>query len=155
MKINFYPDHDDLELIKSAEEYQEIWIKESARIIETIERLTGLKFTENTINAVVIEGVSRSHPLSLRASYPIETKKATLVHELFHRLIPGKEDEIHKLLDLILYDVWIDLWGEDFAKKQVKVESERQPLYKDAWDWALSLTREQRAAKFKELIGSK
>ena len=43
------------------------------------------------IRAIVYEGISNSGykriPMRMRASYPPDTKRATLVHELAHRLI--------------------------------------------------------------------
>jgi hypothetical protein len=65
----------------------------------------------------------------LRASYPMDSKRSALVHELGHRLIdqlgtrPSDLDE-HRVLDLFLYD------------------------YEAAWRWALSLTNEERASRF-------
>ena len=74
-----------------------------------MERLTGLGFVDRQIDAIVFEGVSRSGsrdvPMSLRGSYPLDTKKSALVHELGHRLIaqltarPRDLDE-HRVLDL-------------------------------------------------------
>ena len=85
-----------------------------------MERGSGLTFLENHVNAVVFEGVSQSgagdRPMYLRASYPADVKKATLVHEHGHRLIaqlrirPTDLDE-HRVLFLFLYDVWESLWG--------------------------------------------
>ena len=64
----------------------------------------------------------------LRASYPTETKRGTLVHELAHRLaadVPFKGDH-HELIFLFVYDVWVDLWGQPFADDQVRIESLRK-----------------------------
>jgi hypothetical protein len=100
--------------------------------------------------------------MMLRASYDAETKKAALVHELCHRLMLGntlrdlnlKETAAlldHKVIDLILYDIWIDLWGKEVADRQVRVEAKRQHLYKEAWQWALVLSRAERRAAFERL----
>jgi hypothetical protein len=86
-------------------------------------------------------------------------KRATLIHELGHRLlvpirIPKSKDlDEHKVLFLILYDVWEQLYGKEFADRSVEVEKQRKGLYdyEAAWKWALSLSKEQRAAEFKEL----
>ena len=100
--------------------------------MDAMERATGLRFLETHVNAVVFEGTSRSglgdSPMDLRASYPADVKKATLVHEHGHRLIaqlttrPADLDE-HRVLDLFLYDVWESLWGRDLADQQVTFES--------------------------------
>lgn len=170
MKIFFHPDCDDKELLKAAEEYQQIWDIESKKMLETIEKISGLSFKEKFINALVIEEMSRSHPLTLRASYHNGQKRAVLVHELCHRLIAGNvvinerkrkldkkkllalSTERHKLLDLILYDILIDLYGEDFADKNITIESKRQNFYKEAWQWALSFNREQRSELFSKFV---
>jgi hypothetical protein len=98
--------------------------------------------------------------MKLRASYPPETKKATLIHELGHRLIipiriPKEKVELdeHRVLFLILYDLWERLYGEGFADEQVEVEKKRRGAYdyESAWRWALSLSKAERAAQFKEL----
>jgi hypothetical protein len=93
-------------------------------------------------------------------SYPANTRKATLVHELGHRLIAtvGREDvEDHPILFLFLYDVWIDLWGNEFADVEVQVESRRRGLYdyESAWKTALSMTPAERASKFREFAQRK
>jgi hypothetical protein len=111
------------------------------------------------------------------------SKKATLIHELGHRLeaelfhqgeplagrhcdsgaaacpnqpgspvkrLPG-EDE-HKYLFLWIYDVWVKLYGREFADALVAVEKQRGRMYPAAWDFAMSFTAEERAAKWKELL---
>ena len=88
-------------------------------------------------------------------------KKATLVHELGHRLNvqlhkrPGDIDE-HRILFLYLYEVWTALYGKDFANRMVEVEKKRKGLYdyESAWNWALALTRDERAAKLREIVKS-
>src|SRR5687768_8545378 len=123
MNITFYPDSDDQKLITATEEYKKIWVQDGKRIIVVIEKVSGLKFKESFINAIVYEGISNSHPLALRSSYDVAIKKGTLIHELLHRLLVGNKVhidsnssnnvslEVHKVLDLILYDIWIELFG--------------------------------------------
>jgi hypothetical protein len=90
----------------------------------------------------------------LRASYQYATKKATLVHELGHRLIAkqSKADN-HPILFLFLYDVWVELWGKEFADEQVAIESNRRGLYdyEGAWREALSISSAERKKKLKWL----
>jgi hypothetical protein len=143
-------------------EYTAIWRREGARIIEAMERVSGLRFdsppyADTSIGATVFEGVSysgyRDRPMRLRASYPEPTKRATLVHEFGHRLqigVAGDEDE-HEVLFLWLYDVWVALWGKQFADEQVLVEKARRGPYPRAWDAALALSATERAAKFGRL----
>lgn len=87
LQINFYPESDKKEFIKAAKEYQKIWDKEGKKIIKTIEKISGFKFKTKFINAVTFEGVSYSLPLRLTSSYPLKFKRATLIHELCHRLL--------------------------------------------------------------------
>jgi hypothetical protein len=75
----------------ATEEYRDIWVKEGSRIVAAMERVTGLRFEPGPIEVSIYEGTSYSgarggRPMLLRASYPTETKRGTLVHELAHRL---------------------------------------------------------------------
>jgi hypothetical protein len=95
--------------------------------------------------------------MRLRASYPPATKRATLVHELAHRLISElvpQDFEDHPIIFLFVYDVWIELWGKPFADEQVAVESRRRGIYdyEAAWKNALKLTAKERAARFKQFL---
>jgi hypothetical protein len=143
--------------------YDAIWHGEGARIIATMERTSGLRFdsppyADTAIGAVIFEGVSgsgyRETPMRLRASYPLDTKKATLVHELGHRLQVGVarpgEDE-PAILFLWLYDAWVALWGKQFADAVVVVERTRGGPYPAAWDSAMALDSADRAERFKML----
>ena len=139
------------------------WADEGSKIIEAMERGSGLTFLETHVRAVIFEGTSRSGvgdtPMYLRASYPADVKKATLVHEHGHRLIaqlrnrPTDLDE-HRVLFLFLYDVWESLWGKDFADEHVKIESGRTGLYdyETAWKWALSMSKGQRASRLADIV---
>jgi len=100
----------------------------------------------------------KEKPMQLRASYPLDTKKATLIHELGHRLkadLFHQNEDDHKYLVLWIYDVWTVLYGRDFADAQVAVEKQRGRMYPAAWDFALSLTAEQRVAKWKETVAER
>ncbi len=159
VRFTFSPESE--QYAPAAKEYQDIWDAEGEKIVGAMEKVSGVKFAETDVRAIVFEGVSRSGlgdaPMRLRASYPPDVKKATIIHELGHRLIAGvprtKELDEHRVLFLILYDVWVSLYGKDFADRMVEVEKGRRGLYdyESAWKWALSLTKEERAAKFKAL----
>ena len=143
--------------------YRRLWADEGQRIIEAMQRVTGLTFIQSHVEAVIFEGPSssgsRDTPMYLRASYTADEKKSALVHELGHRLIsqlsnrPADLDE-HRVLYLFLYEAWEALWGGPYADRQVLVESERRGLYdyETAWRWALSLTRSERAARLAEIV---
>ena len=161
VKLNFTPESEKFNA--ATEEYRGIWQTEGTRMLDAMEQVTGLKYAEKEVNVIVFEGVSSSGyqniPMRMRASYTTEIKKATLIHELGHRLnsqIRGAPKDIdeHRLLFLWLYDVWIKLYGREFADNAVKVESARKGIYdyETAWKWALAMTAEERAAKLKEIL---
>jgi hypothetical protein len=159
VSISFTPEQE--KFAEATKEYQSIWSAEGNRIIEAMEGVSGLRFFEKDIKATVYEGVSFSgygdSPMKLRASYPADVKKATLIHELGHRFLERvpKTDGLdeHRVLFLVLYDIWVKLYGKEFADKSVEVEKRRKGLYdyESAWNWALSLSAEERASKFKAL----
>lgn len=149
----------DASFAKAAQEYEELWAKEGARIVEVMERLSGLEFESGPIMATVIERPSfsgyKDKPMRLRASYPPNTKRAALTHEIGHRLlsdIANKDFEDHPVLFLFLYDAWVELWGKEFADAEVIVESNRRGIYdyERAWQAALSLDPVERAATYQE-----
>jgi hypothetical protein len=161
LRLNFTPESEKFN--EATKQYQSIWEAEGRRMAEAMEQVSGLKFQETDIQVIVYEGVSYSgfgdRPMRLRASYPEGVKKATLVHELGHRLNTqlrsrSKELDEHRVLFLYLYDVWTKLYGKSFADEMVEVEKKRKGLYDygSAWVWALSLSEGERAAKFKEVV---
>ena len=135
--------------------------------MRAIEQVSGLTFVtsawaDTAITAHVLERASssgyRSSPMAMRASYPLDTKRATVIHELGHRLQSGlfrQEEEEHGPLFLWIYDVWVDLYGQAFADAQVAVEKRRRGPYPKAWDDALSLDREQRAARWRAIVAER
>jgi len=142
-------------------EYERIWAADAARIVRTMQDVSGLTFTDTAITAIVFEGVSSSGvgdtPMRLRASYPVDTKRATLIHELGHRLqspLFRRTDEEHGPLFLWLYDVWVALYGKEFADAQVAVEKRRRGPYPRAWDEALALSPGERAARWKAIVAN-
>lgn len=170
LQINFYPESDNPVFEKAAQEYQQIWNRDGEKIQTAIEKISGLKFKEHLINALTFGNVSYSVPLQLQSDITLENKKGTIVHELCHRLLVGNNVrfdfgydhpswnlEVHKQVDLILYDIWVELYGEEFAKKQIDHEislwigKDISP-YKVAWGWILSKTKEERKAEFRSYI---
>jgi hypothetical protein len=142
--------------------YPELWNAQGPRVLRTMQEVAGLRFRDSVIHVVVYEGVSwsgyRDTPMRLRASYPPDTKKATLVHELGHRLMADmyrRDEEEHAPLFLWLYDVWVALYGEEFAKREVDVEKRRRGPYPKAWDEALALSSAERAAKWRAIVAER
>lgn len=145
----------------AAEEYRQLWETEGPRIIAAMEAATGLEFPESPIEMIVHQGAPMTaydgRSIRLRASYSPAYKRATLVHELGHRLaltLPRTAElDDHRLLYLFLYDVWTDLYGRDFADRMVRVERRRRGLYDydAAWTWALAMSRDERRARLQSL----
>ena len=146
----------------AADEYRRLWEAEGDEIVAAMESATGLAFPAEPIDVIVGNGPPMTsydgRTIRLRAGYSPLYKKATLVHELGHRLAlalprsPGLDD--HRLLYLFLYDVWTDLYGRDFADRMVRIER-RIPGpgdYDAAWSWALAMTREERQARLRAMV---
>ena len=161
LSLNFISEE---EFSPAAKEYELIWQQAGTKIVNKFKELSGLDFVEKSVYVIVFEGISNSgmvntSPIRLRASNDHNHKIAALTHELGHRLLFGNKIKkeglgIHQLLDLILYDLWVDTYGKNFADGQVERESNRvNPVapYKECWQWALSLTREERHKKIREI----
>ncbi len=157
--VDFIPVGPKLEA--PAREYRRIWEQEGERMIEALETLVGLPFPEDFIEVFITENRPMTsydgRTIRLRASYTPTYKKATLVHEMGHRLafllprLGGLDD--HQILYLFLYDAWSDLYGPAFADRMVSIERRNRRFYDydAAWDWALTMTREERQALLAEL----
>ncbi|OGH11394.1 MAG: hypothetical protein A3B38_01030 [Candidatus Levybacteria bacterium RIFCSPLOWO2_01_FULL_36_13] len=169
MVINFYPDSDAQGLAEAVEEYKKLWEKEGNKIVAEIEKISGLKFTRKFLSAIIwLEEYGWSFPLSFSYSTPPEQREMEITHELCHRLVIQNKietktftvEETHKQIFLILYDIFLNLWGEKKTKNRIEYEiglwaktgKKGQSPYKRAWDWALSMTKEQRAEEFKKYL---
>ena len=148
----------------STDEYRGIWTEDGQRIAAALERVSGLAFPPAEIEALISQAPPMmsydGRSMRLRAGYSPAYKRATLVHELGHRLafmLPrtaGLDD--HRLLYLFLYDAWTDLYGEDFAIRMSSIESSIPGPYDydAAWRWALAMSRDERQARLAALRGS-
>jgi hypothetical protein len=151
----------------AAQEYTRLWASEGDRIVRVMEHVSGLAFVysafaDTAITAIVFEGVSnsgyRESPMKLRASYPLDTKREAIIHELGHRLQAGlfrHDEEEHGPLFLWIYDVWVELYGREFADAQVEVEKLRRGPYPKAWDEALALTPAERATRWRAIVAER
>jgi len=148
------------EYAPAAREYAALWAAEGARIVAVLERVSGLRFiTPAYADTVILVRVAerpaesgfRQVPMIMRASYPPETRRATLMHELGHRLQSGlfrREEDEHAPLFLWLFDAWVEVTGEEAASRQVEVEKRRGGPYPAAWDAAMALSREERSRRW-------
>jgi hypothetical protein len=159
LRLEFVPESE--KFAAAVGEYERIWAADAARIVHTMQEVSGLTFTDSAVTAIVFEGVSfsgfRDTPMRLRASYPVDTKKATLIHELGHRLqspLFRQQDEEHGPLFLWLYDTWVRLYGREFADAQVAVEKRRRGPYPRAWEEALALSPKERAARWSAIVAN-
>lgn len=147
----------------SARAYRAIWEADGERILEAFAAATCLPFAERDVAAVIDDAVSHSggpeHPMSLRASYGQDVKRATLVHELGHRhlwqLAERLEDlDGHETLYLVLDRVWAAVWGEEFAAQRVRDESSWLSSYDygAAWQRVRSLDHDERVLLWNRLL---
>ena len=122
-----------------------------------------MPFPESAVAALVGDDVSHSggpeHPMGLRASYDLDVKRSTLVHELGHRhlwqLVERLDDvDGHKTLYLVLDRVWADVWGTEFAAARVRGEASWRASYDyaAAWHWASNLTADERSRLWNKLL---
>ncbi len=149
---------DSARFVQSVAQYDSIWNADGARIVAAMERHSRLSFRaigDTQIHVKVIAGASssgyRERPMQMRATYPLPTKQATLMHELGHRLqsdLFTREDAEHEDLFLWLYPAWIEVYGEAFALEQVGVERARRGVYPGAWDAVMRLDPAARAARW-------
>ena len=146
-------------LAEATGDYRRIWEMEGERIVASFEAIVGVEYPGSAIEAIVTEGRPMAafdgRTIRLRAGYRPTYMKATLVHELGHRLAftlrpPAGLDD-HELLYLFLYDVWTDLYGQPFADRMAAIERRIGPRYAAAWDFALGLTRDERQALLRRL----
>ena len=150
-------------LAQAAAQYDSVWRSDGERMVAIMERRAGMafvsdKYADTNIVANVREVASnsgyRDSPMTMRASYGAETKAATLMHELGHRLMSGlfkRDEEEHNYLFLWLYDAWVEMYGQRFADAQVAIEKARGKRYVDAWDSALTGDAADRARRWREI----
>lgn len=127
-------------------------------MVQAFESAVGIRFSalgDTTFRAIIIGGPSnsgyRARPMRLRGSYPLETKQATLMRELGHRLGAGvfrPDENEHAMLFLWLSEAWEHAYGAAFTQVQVSVERRRGGIYPGAWDAALALRSTARAARW-------
>lgn len=138
----------------AAAEYRQIWDEEGPRIVSAMESVAGVEFPDLPIEIIVHRGPPMTsydgRTIRMRAGYSPTYKRAAFIHELGHRLsflLPRTAElDDHRVLNLFLYDVWTDLYGQAFADRMVSIERRigGRYDYDGAWTWALAMTREQR-----------
>jgi hypothetical protein len=58
------------------------------------------------------------------------------------------------LLVLYLYDLYVDLYGKEFADREVAFGKTLKGLYdyEGAWNWALAMNRDQRLSRLADVV---
>jgi hypothetical protein len=151
----------DPDLQPHAEEYRQLWEAEGAQMVAALEGASGTAFPAGPIEMIVYRGPPMTpydgRTIWLNAGYPAYYKRATLVHELGHRLshaLPRTPDlDDHRLLFLFLYEAWTSLYGPDFAARMATIERgiAGRYDYDGAWRWALAMTPDERQARLRAL----
>lgn len=184
MKFIIKPDDTSLNLLLEAEQYKELWNTHARAILRAFREVSGLEFQQRVITARVYEGRlseagSFGKPMRLAGDCRSkEDKLATIVHELTHRLLGGnalgtsslglsaayeytdEQSEIdHRHTYLIEYDVLRYAMGEAGAEICRQHEEfwryDPNSPHGRAWNWAMSLTFEQRQAVLQWLVARK
>jgi hypothetical protein len=161
--VTFSPEKKTPAFNAAVDEYRAIWAAEGSRIIEGMEKISTLRFPENSVKAQIYEGPSFAGrggtPMRLRASYQPDEKKGALVHELGHRMnaqlkVRLQDLDEHRLLFLYLYDLYVDLYGKEFADKEVAFGKTLKGLYdyEAAWNWAMGMSRDERLTRFADVV---
>jgi hypothetical protein len=96
----------------------------------------------------------------MRADLASERRESVLVHELGHRILfrrmileERSSLENHKVLFLVLHDVFIKLFGPEKTEEIIEWDKNLpRPEYKEAWEWALSFSKEERMSEFKKRV---
>lgn len=164
LKMTFIPTQP--EFAAGAQDYEKIWAEDGERIVQVITEVTGLlprdtEITANVNNKVPYSGYP-GVPMNLRhINRDIKNdwiiKQGTLIHELGHRFLGGigrnqSQLDPHQILDLVLYEIFEKLYGEEFAQFQIKHEKGLKGGgaydYEGTWNWALAMTPEERHQLF-------
>lgn len=167
MKLTFKKKIDqNLELTLGIIRYEKFWQEHEDKIIASFYKHTNLHFVQKTITAKPSLAGSSSGSgytpmlLSIKRTDGIDIG-GELMHELAHRLLIGNGIAVsveptnwqyysHRQIYLFLYDVWCDILGQDGANEAVKREKDLgYPFYNKAWEWAMSMTYEQRQEMIK------
>jgi len=176
------PDSNDLGLILAAAQYRKMWKEHGVKILRAFRTVTGMDIVRTRISARVtrayVSAAGNGTPynamrLAAGDYRSNEFKLMTMVHELTHRLLmsngygphalkfTGEYDEEidHRHVYLIEYDVVLEALGKDWADICVQYESRgdwspEESGHIAAWQWAMNMTSEERAAKRMQLFRS-
>ncbi len=162
LSFSFHPEADRPDLVEAAAGYQAIWDADGSRIVEALTDLSKLAFKGRFFHALVHAGPTTAFPLHFDAKATESVRKAAIVHELTHRLFadnkldgPIKNDQqalsSHARINLVLFDTWVRVWGEEFARQAVATESKARPVYRRAWQLTFTMDAKRRSRQLQQL----
>ena len=131
--------NNDLEQTLATARYKQFWYDNQEKIINSFYKHTGLTFQQKQITVRIrkdgrSKAGNRHQPMELSWTWVTQDGiGCTLIHELAHRLVIGNGIDppegnefiesranyyMHRHIYLFLYDVFVDVLGEQVAKKK-------------------------------------
>ncbi len=144
------------EHVLSKLEYEALWQVYGHKIQHAFEKIAGLSFKEDNIDSIVgnyesnFAGNTLKEPMLFRFS--VRHKLGTIIHELSHRFLIEYQfqyanvlENDHELIDLFLYDVIQESFGESAARERVAYECTFPELeIPNAWNKILKHSKSKR-----------
>ena len=181
MKLVFRPKTNTYQDILITARARRVWEERQGPIIDALEKMSGLAFTQSTIHAIsgVFQGMNSGIPKIQAMSVPFniryEDEKephyqsdteyiGSITHELAHRLLleyrlvapPGPQHnlEAHQHIYVFLLDAWQMAYGKKQAGELVRYEDNYASTndYAAALDWSRGLSRAARQRIMQQLI---
>lgn len=145
-------------------EYEALWQVYGQKIQHAFKKITGLSFKEDGIDSIVgnyesnFAGNTLKEPMLFRFS--VRHKSGTIFHELAHRFLleyqfqyAGILENDHELIDLFLYDVIQESFGENAARARVTYECTFPELeIPNAWNKILKHSKSKRQELWKAVL---
>jgi hypothetical protein len=163
LEFNFQSISNEQKFVDFANDYKKIWKEDGDKIIAAFLK-TGLKFTEKIIDVIISgergrSGMPNSEYKMKLSGGSKDKMRSSLIQELGHRFLYQIKDKenysTHQILDLMLYDVWNDVYGKELADKYLQRECQfdsPDANYTKDWELAISLGSEGRRKVLDELI---
>lgn len=154
----------DKDFVLNKLEYEALWYVYGEKIQSSFKMITTLPFIEDTVKAIVgdyesnFAGNALNEPMLFRFS--VRHKLGTIFHELAHRFLleyqfqyVGILENDHELIDLFLYDVIQDSFGESAAQERVNYECTFPELeIPNAWNKVLEYSKSKRQELMKAVL---
>lgn len=181
MRFIIKPDDPSLYTLLETAQYKRVWQQYGRKIRTALREITRLEFQQSVITARVCSGSGQSdsgtyrQPMRLAGDYRSEPEKLlTVLHELGHLLLSGNRlhvmdlglyperdgdeandpeyiEKQHRLLYLFEYDVARRCLSPELAEACLRYERHKEPTIARAWQWAMSMTYEERQRAVKIL----